>query len=200
MNQHETCRNTLDGRTPLIRKTTKNCNWKNPCRSWMAQDSPNLLVVDVISESPAEKQGVRAGSRLAKINGMHVEPWRWGKFLLGKKCELTTKGTRFPAFFRKQWWPGMVSWIGLAFLVDANFLGFSVGLGNTARLKWQWNLNGLEQMWWEITCYESYVLFISNLNEVFGFMFALLIKGSEIQSMTPNSTNKWQVYSMHNTH
>jgi len=36
-------------------------------------DSPNLLVVDVISESPAEKQGVRAGSRLAKINGMHVD-------------------------------------------------------------------------------------------------------------------------------
>lgn len=61
-------------------------------------------MVDVISESPAEKQGVRAGSRLAKINGMHVEPWRWGEFLLGKKCELTTKGTRAPGsrlFFEK---------------------------------------------------------------------------------------------------
>ena len=38
------------------------------------QDTPSLLVVDVVAESPAEKQGVRLGSRLAKINGMHVDP------------------------------------------------------------------------------------------------------------------------------
>ena len=37
------------------------------------QDTPSLLVVDVTAESPAEKQGVRLGSRLAKINGMHVD-------------------------------------------------------------------------------------------------------------------------------
>lgn len=36
-------------------------------------DTPSLLVVDVVTESPAEKQGVRLGSRLAKINGMHVD-------------------------------------------------------------------------------------------------------------------------------
>ena len=36
-------------------------------------------MVDVITESPAEKQGVRAGSRLAKINGMHVESRFFGK-------------------------------------------------------------------------------------------------------------------------
>lgn len=36
-------------------------------------DTPSLLVMDVVAESPAEKQGVRLGSRLAKINGMHVD-------------------------------------------------------------------------------------------------------------------------------
>lgn len=42
---------------------------------WLCQDSSSLLVVDVVAESPAEKQGVRLGSRLAKINGMHVDAW-----------------------------------------------------------------------------------------------------------------------------
>ncbi|CAK9019228.1 unnamed protein product [Durusdinium trenchii] len=36
-------------------------------------DTPRLLVLEVVAESPAEKQGVRPGSRLAKINGMSVD-------------------------------------------------------------------------------------------------------------------------------
>ncbi|CAJ1430158.1 unnamed protein product, partial [Effrenium voratum] len=36
-------------------------------------DTPLLLVLGVVAESPAEKQGVRPGQRLAKINGMSVE-------------------------------------------------------------------------------------------------------------------------------
>jgi len=58
------------------------------------------LVVDVISESPAEKQGVRAGSRLAKINGMHVEPWVDGRIFIGERCEFTTRG-QVPGLFEK---------------------------------------------------------------------------------------------------
>ena len=40
------------------------------------EDTPRLLVLEVVAESPAEKQGVRPGSRLAKINGMSVETWQ----------------------------------------------------------------------------------------------------------------------------
>lgn len=36
-------------------------------------DTPSMLVLDVVHESPAHSQGVRPGSRLCRINGMNVD-------------------------------------------------------------------------------------------------------------------------------